>query len=43
MSITARMLVVYADALRRGDQPQHTFSWEHCARLLAQRLIGEGA
>jgi len=43
MSLTARMLVSFASAMRRGDAPQHHYSWDHCARVLAVRLIGEGA
>jgi hypothetical protein len=43
MSLSARMLVALADALRSGQSPQHHFSWDHCAVVLARQIIGEGA
>ena len=42
MSMTARMLMAYANALRLGIEPQHHFSYTHCARVLAAHLIAEG-
>jgi hypothetical protein len=42
-SLRARMLLAYVGAIRRGDQREHLHSWEHCVRVLAANLIGEGA
>jgi hypothetical protein len=41
MSIRATMLLAYVGALR--EPSVHSFSWEHCARVIAASLIGEGA
>lgn len=43
MSLAAKTLLSLADALRGGEQPEQHFSWEWMARILATRLIGEGA
>lgn len=39
MSKRAHMLLAYADALRCNRAPQHAFSWEHCARVIAASII----
>jgi hypothetical protein len=43
MSLSARMLIAYRQAIREGRSPQHHFAWEHCSRVLASSLIGAGA
>lgn len=42
MSMSARMLISFANAVRDGHAPQHSFAWTHCCRVLASYLIGEG-
>jgi hypothetical protein len=34
------MLLAYVEALRQPSA--HTFSWEHCLRVIAGSLISEG-
>lgn len=43
MSLSARHLLRLARALRSGEHPEQHPSWEWMARVLAARLIGEGA